>query len=249
MNVTTVGGEERWDVFISHASEDKDTFVRPLVTALAQLGVNLWFDEFEMKVGDSISSSIDRGFARSNYGLVILSPSFLKKAWPDYELRGLISRDLRNHKVLLPIWHGVTHQQILDFSPSLADKLAINSSGMSASDIAIRILRVIRPDLYEQHPRAQLEKMVKGEAIKELQVELERTKEELETQAEKVEECPYCKAPLVSMGTIDHAEEHAIVTYKTFACGYSEADGYAQRACPQGPGLVKVRVVPKDFYI
>src|SRR5260221_8687396 len=158
--------EKRWDVFISHASEDKHDFVRPLVAALAQLGVDIWFDEFELQIGDSISRSIDLGLAKSNYGLVILSPSFLKKAWPDYELRGLISRDLGNEKVILPIWHGVTRQQILDFSPSLADKLAIITSEMSASDIAIRILKVIRPDLYEQHPRAQLEKMVNGEAIK-----------------------------------------------------------------------------------
>jgi hypothetical protein len=227
---TSAEQEQRWDVFISHASEDKDTFVRPLVLALAQLGVELWFDEFEIRVGDSISGSIDRGLARSSYGLLILSPSFLKKAWPDYELRGLIARDIGKDKVILPVWHGVTRQQILDFSPSLADKLAINSSEMSASDIAIKILRVIRPDLYEQHPRAQLEKMVNGEAIRELQAELERTKEQLEAQAQKIEECPYCKAPLASMGTVDHVEEHAIVTYKTFACGYSEADGFPQKA-------------------
>jgi hypothetical protein len=118
---------------------------------------------------------------------------------------------------------------------------------MSASDIAIKILRVIRPDLYERHPRAQLEKMVNGEAIRELQAEVERTKEELETKVQKIEECPYCKAPLASMGTVDHVEEHAIVTYKTFACGYSEADGFPQRACPQGPALVRVRVDPKDI--
>ena len=176
---TTPEKEKRWDVFISHASEDKETFVRPLVIALSQLGVDLWFDEFELEIGDSISRSIDNGLGKSNYGLVVLSPAFLKKAWPDYELRGLISRELGNNKVILPIWHGVTRKQILDFSPSLADKLAINSSEMSASDVAIKILRVIRPDLYEQHPRAQLEKMVNGEAIRELQAELERTTEQL----------------------------------------------------------------------
>jgi hypothetical protein len=241
---TTPEKEKRWDVFISHASEDKETFVRPLVIALSQLGVDLWFDEFELEIGDSISRSIDEGLGKSNYGLVVLSPAFLKKAWPDYELRGLISRELGNNKVILPIWHGVTRKQILNFSPSLADKLAIDSSEMSASDVAIKILRVIRPDLYEQHPRAQLEKMVNGEAIRELQAELERTKEQLEAQAQKIEECPYCKAPLANIGTVDHVEEHAIVTYKTFACGYSEADGFPQKACPKGPALVRVRIAP-----
>jgi hypothetical protein len=234
--------EKRWDVFISHASEDKDSFVRPLVTALAQLGVGVWFDEFEMDVGDSISRSIDRGLSRSNYGLVILSPDFLKKAWPYYELRGLISRELGSGKVILPIWHGVTREQVLEFSPSLADKLAFNTSDMSASDIAIRILKIVRPEIYEEHDRAYLEKLVSGEALRELQEEMERIQGDLE----RVEQCPTCKAQLVSMGTVDHAEEHAIVTYKTFACGYSEGDGFPIRACTHGPPLVTVRFKPTD---
>jgi hypothetical protein len=234
--------EKRWDVFISHASEDKDSFVHPLVTALAQLGVDVWFDEFEIDVGDSISRSIDRGLSRSNYGLVILSPDFLKKAWPDYELRGLISRELVGGKVILPIWHGVTKERVLDFSPSLADKLAFNTSNMSASDIAIRILKIVRPEIYEEHDRAYLEKLVSGEALRELQEEMERIQGDLE----RVEQYPTCKAQLVSMGTVDHVEEHAIVTYKTYACGYSEGDGYPQRDCPHRQRHATAGVKPRD---
>ena len=57
-----------WDVFVSHASEDKDAFVRPLAAALQSLGVSIWYDEFSLRVGDSLSRSIDKGIAGSRLG-------------------------------------------------------------------------------------------------------------------------------------------------------------------------------------
>lgn len=70
----------KWDVFISHASEDKDSIVKPLAECLTKNGVKVWYDEFELKIGDSLSKSIDRGLTASNYGLVVLSESFFEKA-------------------------------------------------------------------------------------------------------------------------------------------------------------------------
>lgn len=83
MSTNAATEEKRWDVLISHASEDKDSFAMPLAIALAQLGVDVWFDEFEIEIGDSISRSIDQGLARSNYRIVVLVSAFIKKAWPD----------------------------------------------------------------------------------------------------------------------------------------------------------------------
>src|SRR5713101_4545514 len=100
--------DKRWDVFISHASEDKNTFVRPLAIALRNLGVSVWYDEFSLCLGDSLSRSIDKGLASSRYGLVVISPDFIRKPWPEYELRGLVSREIGEDRVILPIWHGVT---------------------------------------------------------------------------------------------------------------------------------------------
>ena len=60
----------RWDLFASHASEDKETFVRPLAVLLGSLGVRVWYDEFALTLGDSLSESVDKGLARSRYGLV-----------------------------------------------------------------------------------------------------------------------------------------------------------------------------------
>ncbi len=67
------GGIEHWDAFVSHAWEDKETFVRPLVEALGRLGVLAWYDEVSLKLGDSLSGSIDRGIAKSRNGIVVVS--------------------------------------------------------------------------------------------------------------------------------------------------------------------------------
>lgn len=97
----------RWDVFVSHASEDKDGFVRPLVDLLENMGLKMWYDEFSLTVGDSLRRSIDHGLSHSNYGVVVISPSFLAKEWPQRELDGLSSLETDGRTKILPVWHGV----------------------------------------------------------------------------------------------------------------------------------------------
>ncbi|WP_377153260.1 toll/interleukin-1 receptor domain-containing protein [Roseateles sp. UC29_93] len=84
-----------YDVFICHASEDKDSFVRPLAEALRKERVEVWYDEFSLRLGDSIRQSIDRGLRQSRFGVVVLSPSFFEKSWTQYELDGLNERQLQ----------------------------------------------------------------------------------------------------------------------------------------------------------
>ena len=129
-----------WDVFICHASEDKDAFVRPLAEALVRLGLRVWYDEFSLTVGDSLSRSIDKGLAGSKFGIVVLSPAFIGKGWPEHELRGLVTRDIHEGGVILPIWHGLTKDEVLRFSPPLADKIAIDTSRTEPEDAALQIL-------------------------------------------------------------------------------------------------------------
>jgi len=83
--------KREYDVFISHASEDKDAVVRPLAIALKNKGLSVWYDEFELKIGDSLRRKIDKGLANSNFGIVVISRSFIKKGWTNYELDGLIT--------------------------------------------------------------------------------------------------------------------------------------------------------------
>jgi tetratricopeptide (TPR) repeat protein len=154
-----------WDVFISHASEDNDTFARPLAELLQNFGVSVWYDEFALQIGGSLSGSIDKGLADSRFGVVVISPHFIKKRWPEYELRGLVSREIDEGRVILPIWHGVSREQVVSFSPTLADKVAIDTKGLKPNDVALQILREVRPDLYAKHSRAELEQLASAEAL------------------------------------------------------------------------------------
>src|SRR5437867_3840042 len=148
--------EKEWDVFISHASEDNEDFVRPLAQALAQLGVRVWYDEFSLEVGDSLSRSIDKGLNGSHFGLVVLSEAFINKQWPERELRGLTTREVEDGRtVILPIWLGVSRKQVVDFSPTLADTIAMRADQMSGEDVALGLLKKIRPDIYRQHSRTE----------------------------------------------------------------------------------------------
>lgn len=131
------------DVFISHASEDKDDVVRPLAIALRNLGLSVWYDEFELKIGDSLRRKIDKGLARSKFGIVVLSRSFIKKGWTNYELDGIMTRVVDGEQVLLPIWHEITKKEVVEYSPSLADKLARNTSSNTVEEIAEEIAGLI----------------------------------------------------------------------------------------------------------
>lgn len=239
-----MSGKKAWDAFISHASEDKEAIVGPLAIALQTLGASVWYDKFELKPGDSLSRSIDEGLAESSFGIVVLSPAFLGKRWTERELRGLVSREMEEGRpVIVPIWHGVTKAQIVAFSPPLADVIAIDTSTTpDVADIAIGLLRVIRLDLYSQHPRAELERRLSGLALQELEETLARKNEELERTREDLApyKCEDCGAPLVSTHQQDFPDYHCIITYDSFACGHQTADGSTERPCPKGPNFPRL---------
>lgn len=138
----------QWDVFISHASEDKSTVVRQLFEALTELGVSVWFDEAELTVGDSLSRSIDSGLANSNFGILVVSKNFLSKKWPEYEYRGLVAKEMATGKTILPVWHEVDHEEVLKYSPTLADKYALSTSELGANELARSILRAVNPNVH-----------------------------------------------------------------------------------------------------
>lgn len=134
---------KEWDVFISHAHKDKDEIVRPLAHALQQLGLRVWFDEFKLRIGDSLRRKIDQGIARSAFGVVVLSTAFFAKNWTQYELDGLVTRSVDGSQVLLPLWHKVTKAEVMAQSPSLADKLARSTSDSTLEEIAAEIAGIV----------------------------------------------------------------------------------------------------------
>lgn len=134
----------QWDAFISHASEDKEDLVRPLAVALKRKGLKIWYDEFALRVGDSLRRSIDKGLADSEYGIVILSPHFFAKRWPQDELSGLVAREGLDQKVVLPVWHDIDRQQVERHSPILADRKAVRSAE-GIDRVVEELLKVIKP--------------------------------------------------------------------------------------------------------
>jgi TIR domain len=133
----------RFDVFISHASEDKD-FARPLAHKLQALGLRVWFDESAMKPGDSLRQEIDKGLAGSDFGVAVLSKHFFKKQWTQAELNGLFTLKLEGKNRIIPVWHEITKQEVASHSPMVADLLALRAADGTDS-VAVQILKVVRP--------------------------------------------------------------------------------------------------------
>ena len=131
------------DFFISHASEDKDSFVRHLAKSLEDGGASVWYDEYTLKVGDSLRQEIDRGLVNSTFGIVVLSPHFFAKQWPQRELDALFALDVQEGRRILPIWHQITKEEVLQHSPMLADKVALDTSLNTVDEIARQLLDLI----------------------------------------------------------------------------------------------------------
>lgn len=136
--------EAEYDVFISHASEDKTPFVEDLVKALQDREVKVWYDSLNIAWGDSLKSQIDNGLKRSTFGIVVLSENYIKKGWTQYELEGLFNIEMTKGKTILPIWHNITKQQVMDFSPTLAGRKALTSATMTAEEIADTFVELIK---------------------------------------------------------------------------------------------------------
>ena len=116
-----------WDAFISYASEDREQVAQPLAKKLKEYGLKIWYDKFELKIGDALREKIDTGLASSKYGIIILSKNYFSKPWPKMELEGLIQKEVDGSSRILPVWHNIEQEEILQYSPILAGKYAGNT--------------------------------------------------------------------------------------------------------------------------
>lgn len=144
VNLYNQTDDSEYDVFISHASEDKTPFVEELVKALQDKDVKVWYDSLSIAWGDSLRKQIDDGLKKSRFGIVVLSENYIKKGWTQYELDGLFDVEMTKGKTILPIWHNITKQQVMDFSPTLAGRKALTSATMTAEEIADTFVELIK---------------------------------------------------------------------------------------------------------
>jgi hypothetical protein len=142
-------------LFICHVFEDKPDFVEPLAHALRK-DFEVWYDKFELKLGDSLLQKITEGLLSADVGIVVLSKAFLaKKKWAQNELAGLFALETTTRKIILPIWKDVTEEDVKKYSPILADRFAVSASdGLDkvVSEIKVAVNVVQRKDEIAQHP-------------------------------------------------------------------------------------------------
>jgi|ERR1044071_4085002 hypothetical protein len=140
-----------WDVFISHASEDKEAVARPLADKLQRAGLRVWLDEAQLRIGDSLRSKIDEGLAESKFGVVILSPAFFSKAWPQRELDALFTRP----GAILPVWHQLGVKDVAAKSPLVANLIAA-STNEGLDGVASKIIQTVGHPTQDGTYRADL---------------------------------------------------------------------------------------------
>lgn len=164
-----MGSEPEWDVFISYASEDRVEVAEKLSQLLSEIGVRVWYDQHELKIGAGLRRAIDEGLAKSRFGIVILSPSFFKKGWPNRELDALTQREIAGEAGILPVWHQVTADDVRKYSAPLADKkAALWEHGPFA--VVYQLVQVIRPDILEAlsqdgPPSSELTRISRGKDV------------------------------------------------------------------------------------
>ena len=136
--------DEQFDVFVSHATEDKETFVDEFVEELKKQGLRVWYDTDKLQWGDSMRAKIDRGLSKSKYGVVVLSPNYIAehKYWTKAELNGLFQVETVNGKTILPIWHNLTKKQVVEYSPIIADRKAMTTAMMTPEEIAVQLKKL-----------------------------------------------------------------------------------------------------------
>lgn len=113
--------------FISHASEDKKEFVKPLADRMLTQGATVFYDEYSIELGDSLFESINKGIQEANIGIIVLSPSFFNKGWTNAELNSIFNKHISGECKIIPIFHQVTPEDVKNKYPLISDILGVKS--------------------------------------------------------------------------------------------------------------------------
>jgi hypothetical protein len=130
------------DVFLCHAWDDRKDSAQDLHDLLESNKVTVWFSEKDVLLGTSLLREIDRGLAKSRVGIVLVTPSLLKRlvaeGIADKELSALLARDL-----LVPVVHNTTYDALRDVSPLLGSRSGLNTAEEPMADIAAKIAELV----------------------------------------------------------------------------------------------------------
>lgn len=136
-------------IFISHASEDKEAVAMPLAEVLKRRGLDVWLDQWELTLGDSLRGAIEKAISQAAFGVVIVSPAYIRKLWPSRELDGLFGLETQQRKLILPILHNIGHDELARWWPMLSGRLSC-STDRGLEVVADQIVRAIHKASEEQ---------------------------------------------------------------------------------------------------
>jgi TIR domain-containing protein len=131
--------------FLSHDSRDKTDIALPITIGLQKLMCHVWYDEYSLKVGDSLRESIEKGLKEAKKCVLILSPNFISNGgWTKVEFNSVFTREiLEQRSVVLPVWHNVSARQVYEYSPSLADKVGLNWEQLGEAEVVRKLYNAI----------------------------------------------------------------------------------------------------------
>lgn len=128
-----------YDVFVSHASEDKDVVARPLSEFLQERGLRVWYDEFELRIGDNLVAKLNAGINASRFGILVLSNAFFAKHWTMHELDMLEYLWVTENRLLFPVWHRITVDELSAYRAWLANIIGLSTDNYTIREIANEI--------------------------------------------------------------------------------------------------------------
>jgi len=135
--------QQTWDIFISHASPDKP-WVRGLATALRNNGITVWFDEDTLEWGEDLLHGINGGLKNCQRAILVLSKAYLAgRKWTEAELSALFTREKLGRPLILPIWHGVTAEDLKQYNLMIAGRVAKISESDNYDDIVRAVRKVL----------------------------------------------------------------------------------------------------------
>lgn len=131
-----------YDVFLSHANKDKADLVDELNDSLEKLGVKIFYDKKSLEWGDKWKDRILEGTKKAEFAIIVISENFFDREWTEKELNEFLNRQNRNgQKLILPIVHNITNEDLRNKYPSVADIQAIDSKAYSCDEIALLFAR------------------------------------------------------------------------------------------------------------
>jgi hypothetical protein len=146
-SVEYMNARNKWErprAFISHDSRDKADIAEKIALQLQKFMCPVWYDQFSLRVGDSLRESIEAGLKECHKCILVLTPNFLNnKGWTKREYETIFTREMvEQNKVILPVWHEISPQDVYQYSPILADRVAVQWS-LGVEEVARKLLQAI----------------------------------------------------------------------------------------------------------